>query len=260
MRVRIRFSKLGKVRFTSHRDLARIWERALRKAEVPVAYSAGFSPRPKVSFGLALSTGHESLAEYLDVDVATEGVAAGEDGTARDGAAGEAGTGTDVASLPERLTPALPVGMEVTAAEVIEPGTPSLQESVTSCTWQIEVLGAGVAELHEAVGALLTADTVLVARQRKGKDVVDDVRAGVVDVEVIGATDGGVQLEAVLLVHPRSVRPAELLSGLASVAPGAPTLVEGRVRRISQWIDSGGARVEPLPDATLRPHAEVRAS
>ena len=52
-RVRIRFSKLGKVRFTSHRDTARIWERALRRVEAPVAYTEGFSPRPRLSFGLA---------------------------------------------------------------------------------------------------------------------------------------------------------------------------------------------------------------
>src|SRR5689334_18250150 len=69
MKVRIRFSKLGKVRFTSHRDVARMWERALRRAAVPVAYTEGFSPHPKLSFGLALSTGHESLGEYLDVDI-----------------------------------------------------------------------------------------------------------------------------------------------------------------------------------------------
>src|SRR5438094_8664069 len=70
MKVRIRFSKLGKIRFTSHRDVARIWERALRRAALPVAYTEGFSPHPKLSFGLALSTGHESLGEYLDVDLA----------------------------------------------------------------------------------------------------------------------------------------------------------------------------------------------
>src|SRR5690606_40985756 len=68
-RVRIRFSKLGKVRFTSHRDTARIWERALRRADLPVAYTEGFAPRPRVSFGLALPTGAESLGEYLDVDL-----------------------------------------------------------------------------------------------------------------------------------------------------------------------------------------------
>ena len=70
VRARVRFSKLGKLRFLSHRDLARLWERSLRRAGVAVAYSEGFSPRPRLHFGLALSTGHESLGEYLDIDLA----------------------------------------------------------------------------------------------------------------------------------------------------------------------------------------------
>ena len=72
MKLRIRYQKLGKVRFTSHRDAARIWERAIRRTGFPVAYSEGFSPRPRLSFGLALSTGHESLADYLDITVDPE--------------------------------------------------------------------------------------------------------------------------------------------------------------------------------------------
>ena len=66
MRVRLRFTKLGKLRFLGHRDLARCWERAIRKAELPIAYSEGFSPRPRMHFGLALPTGCESEAEYGD--------------------------------------------------------------------------------------------------------------------------------------------------------------------------------------------------
>src|ERR1700689_5256175 len=69
MRVRFRFAKLGKIRFTSQRDVARMWERALRRAELPLAYSEGFSPRAQLSFGLALPTGCESLAEYVDVAI-----------------------------------------------------------------------------------------------------------------------------------------------------------------------------------------------
>src|SRR5205085_1236636 len=72
MRLRVRFAKLGKVRWTSHRDVARMWERAFRRARLPVAYTGGFSPRPKVSFGLALPTGCESLAEYLDLELASD--------------------------------------------------------------------------------------------------------------------------------------------------------------------------------------------
>ena len=67
--IRIRFTKAGRVRFVSHRDVARLFERALRKLHLPVAYTEGFSPRPKLSFGLALTVAHESEAEYLDVEL-----------------------------------------------------------------------------------------------------------------------------------------------------------------------------------------------
>jgi radical SAM-linked protein len=69
VRLRLRYSKLGKVRFVSHRDGARLWERAVRRVGLPVAYTEGFTPRPKLSFGLALPTGAESVAEYIDLDL-----------------------------------------------------------------------------------------------------------------------------------------------------------------------------------------------
>ena len=65
----MRYAKLGKVRFTSHRDTARIWERAVRRAGLRSLTTSGFTPRPRVSFGLALPTGAESIAEYLDLEV-----------------------------------------------------------------------------------------------------------------------------------------------------------------------------------------------
>src|SRR4051812_3894351 len=132
MKVRIRFSKLGKVRWTSHRDVARMWERALRRAEVPVAYTEGFSPRPRLSFGLALSTGHESLGEYLDVDVA--------------GA-------VEVDGMADRLTPALPAGIDCLAALALEGGEPSLQQDVTACRWEIELSGVDAATVAERASA-----------------------------------------------------------------------------------------------------------
>lgn len=110
--LRARFTKLGKVRFLSHRDLARVWERALRRAGIRVAYSEGFSPRPRLSFGLALSTGYESLGEYLDIDLADD---------------------VDPAQLPGIVSDALPHGMEAQIAITIPPGTDSLQQAVTSC-------------------------------------------------------------------------------------------------------------------------------
>ena len=131
MRVRIRFQKVGKVRWTSHRDLARIWERAIRRVNLPVAYSQGFSPRPRLHFGLALSTGHESLAEYLDVDLVP------------DAANLPCEENLDVLVGP--LSEALPVGIDVVALAEISTSVPSLQQAVTSCRWEIEVRG-GTAE------------------------------------------------------------------------------------------------------------------
>jgi radical SAM-linked protein len=240
VRVRFRFAKLGKVRFTSHRDVARLWERAIRRAGLPVALTEGFSPRPKMHFGLALSTSHESLGEYLDIDF-------------RDP---EADT-IDLAGLPELLTPLLPVGLDVQAVEVIERSVTSLQEAVVSCTWRIEVPDLPAADRARAAAAVLAADTLPVTRSRKGKTVTDDIRPAVLELTV--DPDGGFVAE--LATQPRGVRPSELLIALSAVAGIDPPLDEGRVCRTHQWIVLDGARREPLPlPATRAPHAEARAS
>src|ERR1044072_9041810 len=66
-RIRLRYTKRGRLRFTSHRDFQRAFERALRRAEVPMASSAGFTPHPKVSYANAAPTGTGSEAEYLEI-------------------------------------------------------------------------------------------------------------------------------------------------------------------------------------------------
>lgn len=234
--VRIRFSKLGKVRFTSHRDVARMWERALRRATVPVAYTEGFSPHPKLSFGLALSTGHESLGEYLDVVVAEP-----------------SGSPLDVECMIARLDPCLPIGVDVQTAAEIEPGTPSLQQAVVSCTWRIEVIGA--ADLADRVARCLAQDSIVVTRERKGQKVTDDLRPAILALEL---HDGALRAE--LATQPRGVRPAELIAVLGD------ELGEGRVCRLHQWLSVDGAREEPLPlsrhatSAPRREHPNVRSA
>lgn len=242
MKVRLRFAKLGKIRFISHRDVARIWERALRRAELPVAYTEGFSPRPKLSFGLALPTGHESLGEYLDVDLASV-----------------AGPSIDVVELPARLDPCLPVGLDAQGAAVIEPGTPSLQQAVTSCTWRIEVVGASADRLASLVEAALVAEELPITRIRKGREEQIDLRPTVLSAEVAGPTDRGAALVAELATQPRSARPSDLLAALG------PGLEEGRVCRTHQWILIDGVREEPVPPTAMPAaapslHAEARAS
>ncbi len=251
-RVRVRFTKLGKIRWTSHRDVARMWERAVRRLQLPVAYSGGFAPRPKVSFGLALPTGHESLAEYLDIELAQ--------GAAADAVVDALG------QLPARLSSALPAGVDATVAEVVAPGTPSLQEMVGSCTWAWTVVACGgpaigEAELAERVDAVLAATTLTVTRLRKGAEVTDDIRAGIADLRVVepgpAGTDHGPRLTGELTATPRSVRPSEVVAALGA------DLVERDTRRIIQWTSRDGARCEPLTAraaATDAPHALERVS
>jgi radical SAM-linked protein len=237
MRLRIRFTKLGKVRFLGHRDLARIWERTLRRAELSVAYSEGFSPRPKLSFGLALSTGYESDGEYLDVDLAPSAPP------------------PQLAALPGRLSSLLPEGIDATAVCEVSRSEPSLQQAVTSCSWLIDVVDVTVAEAAETVDRALAAPHLMHTRERKGKAVTDDLRPYLLDLSVIGPTPTGTRLAAELGTQPRTLRPAELLAALD------PPLSEGLVRRTHQWTTHDGARRELLPlDATSAQHDGERAS
>jgi radical SAM-linked protein len=232
--VRVRFTKQGKVRFTSHRDVARILERAARRASLPLAYSEGFSPRPRLHFGLALPTGCASHGEYADFDL-TEPV--------------------DLSSLPVLLTAHLPPGMAVTSVALVEPGATSLQEAVTSCTWTVDLPDVEQADAHEAVERLLALSALEVPRRRKGVEVAEDVRAAVREVWVEPGDQDGAVLWMELATKPRSARPSDLLSTLD---PGwEPTCIT----RVSQWIDGDGARREPLaPRETVGPHANVGAS
>ncbi len=237
MKLRIRHTKLGKVRFTSHRDTARHWERAVRKAGVALAYSTGFTPRPRMSFGLALPTGGESLAEYLDIELAAELDAAG--------------APHDLYELAARFGSELPVGYEVTHVVPREAGSPSLQEDVVACTWQLTLHGVGEQEAAEAAAEALARPALLVARERKGHHTVDDVRGAIEDLSVMspptgaGTDDPRPHLTAVLATNGRGLRPTELVAALFPALD--PVDVTARVLRTHQWIERDGVRREIIP-------------
>jgi radical SAM-linked protein len=238
VKVRVRYAKVGKVRFLSHRDLARILERAVRRAGLPVAYSQGFSPRARLHFGLALSTGYESLAEYVDIDLVDPD---------------EAGRAIDGAAVADLLQPCLPTGVVTTASVELAPGTPSLQDAVTSSTWELLL----PTELHEvaaeAADEVLSATELPVDLVRKGKQVREDLRPLLLSLHVDRHPEGAL-LTAELGTKPRSVRPSELL--VAMRLPEHPL----RVVRTHQWIQRDGERREPIELAAPSPHASVRAS
>jgi len=230
MTVRLRFAKHGKIRFTSHRDIARVWERVLRRAEVPVALTQGFNPHSRLSFGLALSTGHESEGEYLDIDLAER---------------------VDIGALVDGLTPVLPVGLDVQGAAELESGSESLQQAVQRCTWRILVGGVATADVAARVEAVLTAATLVTTRERKGQAVIDDVRPAIIALRVEGEEADGTVLVADLATLGRGLRPSELVGLLG------PDATEVRTCRLHQWISTDGALTEPLGLAA--PATPVRA-
>lgn len=234
MKARFRYTKHGKVRFASHRDLARILERSLRRVGVPVCYSQGFSPRPRLSFGLALPTSFESDGEYFDADL-VEAI--------------------DPDRLTGPLSEALPDGVDVTAAMAVLPGAGSLQQLVSSCSWRLHLSGVPIQELSARVGRLLDAAALPLERSRKGSRATVDVRPRILHLGIEGPTADGVALSADLGIANVAVRPSELVELLG------PDVALLRGCRLHQWITVDGARAElpPVPGPATR-HTERRAS
>lgn len=243
--VRVCFSKRGKIRFISHRDVARIFERAIRVAGIPIAYSEGFSPRPRFSFGLALPTTFESDAEFVDLVLKEP---------------------TDPTPFPEQMSAALPDGLVVHSAAVLEPGSDSLQETVTASSWLLEVRDPAAAmtgtELNDHVAAwidsILSASSIEITQERKGKLVTNDIRPAVQSLAVAEPVGGEpiVGIAAKLASKPKAVRPAELLEVFE------PPFELLRGRRLTQWITSDGAQMalDVVVAAATEPHSELCAS
>jgi radical SAM-linked protein len=230
-KLRIRYAKRGRLRFASHRDLARTLERALRRARVPMAFSAGFSPHPKISYLGAAPTGAASEAEYLEIGVAER---------------------CDPDALREALDAALPP--DVAVLEVVEAaeGTGSLAERIDTSVWRVELPGVTLAELAPAVEKFLVSDVVTVAKRTKNglKDV--DARAAVTSASA-GEAAGCAILHVVVRQVTPAVRPDDVLAGLAAVADLRPPSPPRAVREAQGRLDDTGSVTDPLgPDRAAR--------
>lgn len=239
--VRLRFAKRGKVRFVSHRDVARAFERAFRIEQLPLAFTRGFAPRPKVSFGLALSVGHESDAEYLDFEL-------------RDLIHPE--------SLAGRLSDALPEGLDVTGAARLVDRARALQESVTLVEYRVTACDAddrvvGTDRLRRAIDRAVASPALPVTRTRKGRESTDDIKPAIRTMELGCDDEGYPAVELALSTQSRGARPREVLDALSG---DGIVLAERRVLRTAQWIERDGARLEPLEADALARAQEARAS
>lgn len=212
-RLRLRYTKRGRLRFASHRDFQRAFERALRRAEVPMAYSAGFSPHPKVSYANAAPTGTASEAEYLEIGVVSR---------------------CDPEKLRRALDEALPPGLDV--IEVVEARTPDLVGRLEASLWRVELPGVPAEKASSAVDALVAAERVEVERLTKNGVRRFDVRAALLRAGVASEGPGEPPCAILTLVVRNvtpSVRPDDVLAALRRVADLVPP-VPPRVTRLAQ--------------------------
>jgi radical SAM-linked protein len=195
-RLRIRYAKRGRLRFTSHRDFGRAFERAVRRSRVPIAFSSGYTPHPKISFAGAAPTGAASEAEYLEIGL-TEA--------------------RDPDAVRAALDDALPPGLDVLEVVVAREGAGSLADRLEASTWELELRGADPDEVRRAVESFLDAAQVDVERMTKRGMRTFDARAAVQSLSV-GSSDTSDAPCAILTVVIRhqnpSVRPDDVLSGL----------------------------------------------
>lgn len=194
-RVRVRFAKRGRLRFLSHRDVARTFERGLRRARVPMAYSAGFSPHPRISWVGAAPTGAASEAEYVEFALAEQ---------------------VDAAAVGRALDAALPPGLDVVDCVVAE--GPALPERIDASRWCIRLPGVSAETLGVAVAEFLARDTVEVDRVIKDGHRRVDVRRAVAFAVCRAENDTCAILETVVRHTTPAVRPDDVLTALRAVA------------------------------------------
>ena len=214
-RLRLQYAKRGRLRFSSHRDFQRAFERALRRAGVPIAFSAGFSPHPKVSYANAAPTGTASEAEYLEIGVTTQ---------------------CDPARVRLALDEALPPGLDI--VDVVVASSPDFAARLEASVWQIEFPGMTEATLSEASSVFLAADEVLVERLMKQGRRVFDARSAVLLGRVgPSSTQNQAPECAILSLVVRhstpAVRPDDVLAALRKVADLVPP-TPPRVTRLAQ--------------------------
>jgi radical SAM-linked protein len=202
-RLRVRYAKRGRLRFTSHRDVSRAFERAVFRARIPMAYSSGFNPHPRISYAGAAPTGAASEAEYLELGLAQP---------------------CDPDEVRRSLTLALPDGLDV--LEVVESGPGSLADRLEASRWTM-VLDVPVDRVASAAQAFLAVERVPVERMTKKGLRTFDCREPVVSL-MVGRHEAGAVVDLTLRHTVPAVRPDDVLAGLGAVAdlrPETPPLL-----------------------------------
>ena len=224
-KLRVRYAKRGRLRFSSTRDFARALERALRRADVPMAFSGGFHPHPLISYANAAPTGTASEAEYFEIRVIER---------------------VDPEAVRAALDEALPDGLDV--VEVVEAGPGALADRLEASEWRIVLRGVDPEPVEDAVAAYLACERAETTRTFKTGPRTFDTRGAVLDMAVLEDSEEACAILRVVVRHTTpSVRPDDILTALRAVTGFSPP-VPPLVTRLAQGplLDAAAGVADPL--------------
>jgi radical SAM-linked protein len=189
-RLRVTFEKTEAMRFTGHLDLHHTWERVFRRAKLPLAYSQGFHPQPRLNLACALPLGFTSQAEVIDAWLEEN---------------------LPLEQVLEDLNTAVPPGIRLIKLEYVDPRLPSLQTQVLSVDYEMEFL-ENIPDLESRVQFLLEAEAL--PRQRNGKNY--DLRP-LIEGVTVNPTSSNEHMKACICLSARegaTGRPEEFIGAL----------------------------------------------
>lgn len=227
----MRYAKRGRLRFSSTRDFQRALERAVRRAGVPMAFSAGFHPHPRISYANAAPTGAASEAEYFQLQLTQQ---------------------CDLEALRAALDESLPQDMAV--LRVVEAAPGALADLLQASVWQLDFEGVTLETITDAVATFMDRAELLVTRMTKSGVREFDVRQAVLASDVVlvraGDADGRDLVRWTMTIQHATpaVRPIDVVTGLTELTglqvPRSPLMT-----RLAQGILEAGGRVSDPFDA-----------
>lgn len=226
-RYRVQFARQKQARFVAHLDLARAFERAARRAELPVVYSQGYNPRPKMSFAAPIPVGITGREEYVDIELKQP---------------------YSLMDLARNLAAALPEGIQVKQVRRVPKKAPALMAVVGRADYTARGnLAAEVSgrRLREIIASFLEQKEILVTRQRKQKEKKINIRPGIFlfNGSIAGETSEIILEMGLKTGSEGSVRPEEVLDSFVSFASLPLNGDEFVIERTGLYASQGGSWV-----------------
>lgn len=218
--LRLRYSRHEPAIWLAHLDMMRTFERSVRRAGIPVAYSSGYNPRPRLAFALPIGVGLETEDDWLDVLLAEE--------TAADPA--------QAAAWADALNRHLPAGLAILSGALVAGGGPSLMSLVTAADYRLQTSGLAAAVRQLEQQRVLDQDAAgwIVEKNSKGKTVKTDIRPLILSVQVEEPDTAVLRVRA---GSQQNLRPDLFLQHLvAACGLDKTAAADSRITRIRLWL------------------------